>query len=123
MYSTGEYFAGNFKACVGPQDLSVHNLRDEIWIRCSGHDDVNSTESHTHLDVMSASNPSGEIQTDIMLKDSAKDAGLKSDGHSVIHHTLGDVGYLTDNGKPLLFKVDLTSKVRDILATWTVSEY
>ncbi len=60
--------------------------------------------------MFSASNPSGQIQTDILLKDRALEEGLSSKGYSVVHHTLGDVGYLTDDSNPRLFKIDLSDK-------------
>lgn len=99
---------GTFESCAGPNDLEYHALRDEVWVRCTGMD-VNSTDP-THLDVFSASNPSGQIQTDILLKDRALEEGLSSTGYSVVHHSLGDVGYLTDDSNPKLFKIDLSSK-------------
>lgn len=101
-------FIGTFESCQGPNDLEYHALRDEVWVRCNGID-VDSTDP-THLDVLSASNPSAQIQTDILLKSRALEDGLSSRGYSVVHHTLGDVGYLTDDSSPHLFKIDLGSK-------------
>ena len=60
---------GTFNSCVGPNDLEYQALRDEVWVRCTGLD-ANSTDP-THLKVFSASNPSGEIGTDILLKERA----------------------------------------------------
>mmetsp|Transcript_7732 Transcript_7732/g.17466 ORF Transcript_7732/g.17466 Transcript_7732/m.17466 type:complete len:307 (-) Transcript_7732:686-1606(-) len=99
---------GTFESCKGPNDLEYHALRDEVWVRCSDLD-ANATDP-THLDVFSASNPSGQIKTDILLKDRAIEDGLSSTGYSVIHHTLGDVGYLADDSNPNLFKIDLSNK-------------
>ena len=99
---------GTFPACESPTDLEFHALRDEVWVRCSGID-VNATDP-THLDVIPASNPGGQVQTDILLKDRALGEKLTSRGYSVVHHTLGDVGYLTDDSSPHLFKIDLGSK-------------
>lgn len=99
---------GTFEACKGPTDLEYHAVRDEVWVRCSGLD-VNATDP-THLDVLTASNPGAQIQTDILLKSRALDESLTSSGYSVIHHSLGDIGYLTDDSNPSLFKIDLGSK-------------
>ena len=54
---------GSFEHCLSPNNLKYHPLRDEVWVRCS-EIDGNSTNL-THFDVFSASNPSGEIQTNI----------------------------------------------------------
>ena len=54
---------GSFEHCLSPNNLKYHPLRDEVWVRCS-EIDGNSTNP-TRLDVFSASNPSGEIQTNI----------------------------------------------------------
>ena len=99
---------GGFKACEGPEALEYHPLRDEMWVRC-GDLDVNGTDP-THLDVLSASNPSGEIQTNILLQERALREGLSSSGHSIIHPDLGDVGYLTDDAIPDLFEMNLSTK-------------
>lgn len=98
---------GKFESCANPNDLEYHPLRDEIWARCEGSDDDDGT---THLDVFTASSPSGEIQTNILLKARALEEGLTSSGYSVIHPDLGDVGYLTDDSNPNLFQIDLSSK-------------
>ena len=99
---------GNFKSCTSPHDLEFHPLRDEVWVRC--HDiDTNSTDP-THLDVFSASNPSGEIQTNILVGERALQEGLGSSGYSVISPELGDVGYITDDSNPSLFAIDLSTK-------------
>jgi hypothetical protein len=100
---------GSFETCSSPSKLEYHALRDEVWVRCS---DVvqNSTTLDTNIDVFSASNPTGETQVDILLKDRALEEGLSSSGHSVIHHSLGDIGYLTDSELPYLFKLDLSKK-------------
>jgi len=99
---------GSFEACLSPNNLEYHPLRDEVWVRC-GEIDVNSTNP-THLDVFSASNPSGEIQTNILMQERALKEGLSSSGASVINDDLGDVGYLTDSSQPYLFKMDLSTK-------------
>ncbi|KAL7550471.1 hypothetical protein ACHAWF_014861 [Thalassiosira exigua] len=102
---------GAFETCVGPNDLEYHAVRDEVWVRCSGGADANSTgDDPSHLDVISASSPTGEAQTDILLKDRALQEGLSSKGYTVVHHSLGDVGYLTDDSDPRLFKIDLAKK-------------
>lgn len=99
---------GSFDTCLSPSSLEYHPLRDEIWVRCSDAEE-NSTNP-THLDVFSASSPSGDIQTDIITTDRALQEGLSSKGHSVIDNSLGDVGYLTDSNLPYLFKIDLSTK-------------
>lgn len=107
---------GNFESCVNPNDLEYHPLRDEVWVRCENEDDDGSNNP-THLDVFAASNPSGDIPTNILLKDRALQEGLSSSGYSVIHPDLGDVGYLTDDSNPNLFKIDLSSKeIMDIIS-------
>lgn len=99
---------GSFDTCESPSTLEYHPLRDEVWIRCS--DVVENGTAQTNLDVISAANPAGDIQTDILLKDRALSEGLSSRGYSVIDNTLGDVGYLTDSELPYLFKMDLSTK-------------
>ena len=99
---------GSFDTCMNPRSLEYLPLRDEVWIRCSDID-ANSTEP-TSLDVFSASNPSGDIQTNIVMEDRALKEGLSSTGHSVVDNSRGDVGYLTDHDLPYLFKVDLSTK-------------
>ena len=99
---------GKFDTCENPRNVEYHPLRDEVWIRCS--DVVQNSTVQTNLDVISAVNPSGDIQTDILMKDRALSEGLTSRGYSVIDNTLGDVGYLTDSELPELFKVDLSTK-------------
>mmetsp|Transcript_24099 Transcript_24099/g.33878 ORF Transcript_24099/g.33878 Transcript_24099/m.33878 type:complete len:315 (-) Transcript_24099:283-1227(-) len=99
---------GTFESCHSPSSLEYHPLRDEIWVRCT--DIVENSTIHTNLDVLSASNPSGEIETDILVKARALEEGLSSNGKSVIDNTLGDVGYITDMDLPSLFKVDLSTK-------------
>ena len=102
------YIIGAFETCNGPQDVEYHSLRDEVWVRCAdAQEDVGET---TNLDVFSASNPSGEVQADILLTERALEQGISSHGSSVIHDTLGDIGYLTDDSIPKLFKLDLSSK-------------
>ena len=99
---------GRHQGCESPHDLEFHPLRDEIWLRCED-TDVNSTDI-THLDVLSASNPSGAVQTNILVGDRALEEGLSSSGYTVIHPDLGDVGYITDDSNPKLFQVDLSTK-------------
>ncbi len=99
---------GSFDTCANPQHLEYHSLRDEVWVRCSGV--VDGFGEKSNLDVFSASNPSGDIMTNILVKDRALEEGLTSEGYSVIHHTLGDVGFITDKNLPKIFKVDLSSK-------------
>mmetsp|Transcript_10534 Transcript_10534/g.21151 ORF Transcript_10534/g.21151 Transcript_10534/m.21151 type:complete len:243 (+) Transcript_10534:395-1123(+) len=99
---------GSFDTCMSPSSLEFHPLRDEVWVRCSDVDE-NST-APTQLDVFSASSPSGDIQTDILLSERALKEGLSSKGYSVIDNSLGDVGFLTDTTLPTLFKVDLSTK-------------
>ena len=99
---------GRHQGCESPHDLEFHPLRDEIWLRCED-TDVNSTDV-THLDVLSASNPSGAVQTNILVGDRALEEGLSSSGYTVIHPDLGDVGYITDDSNPKLFQVDLSTK-------------
>ena len=70
---------------------------------------MNSTDV-TQMDVLSASNPSGAVQTNILMGERALEEDLSSHGYSVIHHDLGDVGYLTDDSNPNLFKIDLSTK-------------
>ena len=82
---------GNFKSCEKPHDLEYHPLRDEVWVRCSGMD--NDSNDPTHLEVFSASNPSGEIPTNILAGERALKEGLSSSGYSVIAPALGDIGY------------------------------
>ena len=99
---------GNFETCFSPNTLEYHPLRDEIWVRCF---DINeNVTSASHLDVFSASSPSVNIQTDFLLRDDAKTEGISSRGHTIVHSTLGDVGFLTDRDLPHLFKVDLSTK-------------
>ena len=64
----------------------------------------------SNLDVFSASNPSGDIQANILTKERALEQGLSSRGHAIIDNTLGDIGYLTDSELPFLFKLDLSQK-------------
>lgn len=99
---------GSFDTCMSPSSMEFHPLRDEVWVRCSDIDE-NSTMP-TQLDVFSASSPSGDIQTDILLDERALKEGLSSKGYSVIDNSLGDVGFLTDTTLPTLFKVDLSTK-------------
>ena len=99
---------GSFETCLSPNTLEYHPLRDEIWARCGGLD-VNSTDP-THLDVISAASPSGEIQTNILVQERALAEGLSSQGSSIVHPGLGDMGYLTDDNLPGLFKIDLSKK-------------
>jgi len=99
---------GSFATCKSPNSLEYHALREEIWVRCSDLD-VESTDP-THLDVLSATNPSGEIQTNILVDERALRERLSSSGYSVINDDLGDVGYITDDAQPYLFKVDLSTK-------------
>lgn len=99
---------GAFDTCMSPTSLEYHPLREEVWVRCS---DYNENSTHpSNLDVFSASSPSGDIQTDILMGERALKEGLSSQGSTVIHNTLGDVGYLTDNELPYLFKMDLSTK-------------
>jgi len=99
---------GSFKTCASPSRLEYHALRDEIWVRCTEVDANHTVPSN--LDVFSASSPSGDIQTDILLKERALEEGLSSNGHTIIHNTLGDIGYLTDSELSTLFKLDLSTK-------------
>lgn len=99
---------GMYQACKSPHDLEFHPLRDEIWIRCTDID--NEGIDPTHLDVISASNPSGEIKTNILAQERALQEGVKSSGYSVIAPELGDVGYITDDSNSKLFQVDLSNK-------------
>ncbi len=101
---------GSFETCPNANSLEYHPLRDEVWVRCSSIDAEDETAEQTFLDVFSASNPSGDIQTNILMEERALSEGLTSNGHSVIDNTLGDVGYLTDSDLPYLYKVDLSSK-------------
>ena len=64
----------------------------------------------SNLDVFSATNPSGDIQTDILTKERALEEGLSSKGHAVVDNSLGDIGYITDSELPYLFKIDLSQK-------------
>lgn len=106
------FITQSYKSCLNPSDLDYHALRDEVWVRCTEYD-ANSTAKRSHLDVISASNPSGDIMADIMLKDRAIEEDLSSSGYTVVHHSLGDKGYLTDDSNSKLFKVDLST--RDIV--------
>mmetsp|Transcript_39840 Transcript_39840/g.47864 ORF Transcript_39840/g.47864 Transcript_39840/m.47864 type:complete len:244 (-) Transcript_39840:534-1265(-) len=99
---------GAFETCKSPNKLEYHPLRDEVWVRCGDMAD-NSTET-TILDVFSASSPSVNIQTDILVKEGVEGEGLSSRGLSVIDDTLGDIGYVTDRDLPYLFKIDLSEK-------------
>jgi len=98
---------GSFETCPNANRLEYHSLRDEIWVRCSG---IDNDATASNLDVFSASNPSGEIQMDILTKERALEEGLSSRGNAIIDNSLGDIGYLTDNDLPSLFKVDLSQK-------------
>ena len=100
---------GSFDTCEGPTSLEYHPLREEIWVRCSDVS-VNST-LQSNLDVFSAISPTGDVQVDILMKDRALHEDLSSNGYSVVHNTLGDVGFLTDTDLPSLFKIDLSEKV------------
>ncbi|KAL3915280.1 MAG: hypothetical protein SGILL_005727, partial [Bacillariaceae sp.] len=115
---------GNFASCAEPHDLEYHPLRDEVWVRCEG--DVNTTDTTvdpTHLDVFSASNPSGQILTNILAGERALQEGISSSGYSVIAPSLGDTGYITDSEKPNLYKVNLSTKqVVDTIALSTPAE-
>lgn len=104
---------GRFESCSDPHDLEFHPLRDEVWVRCTDVDG-NSTDP-THLDVFAASSLSGDIQTNILMGERALQEGLSSSGYSVIHPGLGDIGYLTDDSNPKLFKIDLSTK--DVIDT------
>ncbi len=99
---------GSFDTCHGPRSLEYHALRDEVWVRCQDIDEDSTIQ--TNLDVISATNPAGDVETNILMKDRALTEGLSSSGYSVIHNTLGDVGYLTDSELPYVFKVDLSTK-------------
>lgn len=99
---------GSFEACMSPNKLEYHPLREEIWARC-GDLDVNGTDP-THLDVISANSPGGQIKTNILVQERALEAGLSSSGSSIVHPDLGDIGYLTDDNLPGLFKIDLSKK-------------
>mmetsp|Transcript_42066 Transcript_42066/g.101424 ORF Transcript_42066/g.101424 Transcript_42066/m.101424 type:complete len:275 (-) Transcript_42066:1163-1987(-) len=99
---------GNFASCESPHDLEYHPLRDEVWVRCDGFN-ANSTDP-THLDVFSASNPSGDVVTNILAGERALKEGISSSGYSVIAPALGDTGYITDSTKPNLYKVNLSTK-------------
>jgi len=99
---------GSFDTCANAERIEYHSLRDEIWVRCSSSD--NEVSSQSNLDVFSASNPSGDIQTDILAKERALEEGLSSRGYAVIDSSLGDIGYLTDSELPNLFKIDLSQK-------------
>lgn len=102
--------AGSFQTCMSPSDLEYHALRDEIWVRCYASDNDSNSDKPTKLDVFSASSPNVEIQTNILLDDSISGAKVTSDGNSVIHHTLGDYGFVTDATLPNLFKIDLSER-------------
>ena len=99
---------GSFDTCDSPDNLEYHPLRDEIWVRCSDVD-VNST-SPSNLDVFSASNPTGDVLVNILMKDRALTENLSSEGSTVVDNSLGDVGYLTDMELPSLFQMDLSEK-------------
>jgi hypothetical protein len=99
---------GSFSTCSSPQNIEYHSLRDEVWVRCS--DLAEGVGETTNLDVFSASNPTGDVQTDILLQERALEEGLSSDGYSVMDNSLGDVGYLTDDSLNTLFKLDLSQK-------------
>mmetsp|Transcript_28184 Transcript_28184/g.40831 ORF Transcript_28184/g.40831 Transcript_28184/m.40831 type:complete len:243 (-) Transcript_28184:1195-1923(-) len=99
---------GSFNTCNGPENLEYHALRDEVWVRCS--EVVEGVGETTNLDVLSASNPSGDIQMDVLLQERALEEGVTSDGYTVIDNSLGDVGYITDSALNHLFKLDLSQK-------------
>ena len=102
------FVVGSFDTCNGPQSIEYHPLRDEVWVRCS--DVVEDVGETTNLDVFSASSPSGDVKTDILLQERALEEGISSEGFTVIDNSLGDVGYLTDNALNHLFKMDLSQK-------------
>jgi len=96
---------GSFKTnCNSPRQLEYHPLRDEIWVRCSAVDDH---EAPSYIDVFSASSPSVDVQTEILIKNNST---FSSWGYSVIDSSLGDVGYTTDWNQPFLTKIDLSEK-------------
>ena len=64
-----------------------------------------------NLDVISASSLVGNIHYGLLTKDNTLTAAHPSYwGYIVFHETLGDMGYLTDNDLPYLFKFDRDTK-------------
>lgn len=99
---------GAFETCKTPGALEYHPLRDEVWVRCYDLDE--DSKEPTNIDVFSASTPSVNIQTDILLKNRTHHEDLSSRGVSIVDDSLGDVGYVTDRDLPYLFKLDLSDK-------------
>ena len=94
--------AGSFETCNSPRDLEYHPLRDEVWVRCSGHNDYNG-----YMNSFSASSPSGASPSNILFRDNTT---LNSWGFTVIDNSLGDVAYSSSWNQPILFEIDLSSK-------------
>lgn len=73
-------------------------------MRCYAVDDH---EAPSYIDVFSASSPSVDIQTGILIKNNST---FSLWGYSIIDPSLRDVGYTTNWNQPYLTKIDLSEK-------------
>jgi len=99
---TGD-LVGSFETCKDPYNLDYHQLRDEVWVHCGAFSDI----ENSHMDVFSAISPSLDIKSRVTLHDGT---ATRSWGKLAVHNSLGDVGYSTVYGSPLLNKIDLNTK-------------
>ena len=75
---------------MSPNNLDYHTLCDEVWILC--YDLYVKSTKPAHFDVISASNPTGDIPTNILLKERALREDLSSSVYLVMGPNLRYVG-------------------------------
>jgi len=97
---TGDLVAA-IPTCSTPLDLDYHPSREEMWLHCAG----TTTGQEGHIDVFSTNSLSVNYeQVHLNLTDRVY-------GRSVFHSSLGNYGYASVYKVPILYKIDLSTKL------------